>query len=295
MYDYILNEFCKYLYDFYNPELLDGYMLIPSSEGNVLVLVCEQNNYESTKAFALDLFSRNSNQISNVQIYHVGEVDFIAHFSLDRGTFNACNLAWIWQEYRDLLRDDSSLGEYIRTHTARLLTLKLQELDRGQGRAFEDLLAKIISFSFLSALAMLEPAVRSYTGEKIRDFKLSLYPGCALQSHIQRAGLPSNNLLVEAKNQIKDTPDDVTQIRGYLGSTKFASVGLLVTRSPLETPAANAVVDANRMGEQGSRILIIALNDWHVQQFITNSGCGNFMSNEHLLIHQFEQTINAVY
>jgi hypothetical protein len=171
----------------------------------------------------------------------------------------------------------------------------LVDLQRGNGAAFEDLLAMIIKFSLPFAVADLQQKVRAFGGAKIRDAKITMRVGSELQAHIHRMGLPSNNLLLEAKNQSIDTRDDIEQVRGYLGPTKFASIGLFITRSPLSPTLQRAVMEENRKGDHANRALIIALDDRHTQQLISNAGIGDFIANERMLINEAEHALNAVY
>lgn len=296
MTEYIINDLGQYLLERHDAGILDGYLLVPSNQGGgVLVLACPEEEYQTTKALARDLVSRHADRVSSVCIYYIGPSNFIEEFSIQDRRFYACNLCWAWREDYELLNADDALGEYIRSHSSTNLSLKLRQLPRGQGKAFEDLLATIINFALPSAVAKLDQGVRSLEGTKIRDFKIALRIGCALQEHFQRAGLPCNNLLVEAKNQTLDIGDDVTQVQRYLGATKFASVGLFITRSPLTKTLQRLVVEANCDGERGHRVLIIPLYDRNVQQLIANAGSGDFLGNEQMLINEAERALDAVY
>jgi hypothetical protein len=296
MTEYIINDLCQHILERHGAETLDGYLLVPSNQGGgVLVLACSENEYQTVKALALDLVSRHVDRVSSVCIYYVGPSNFTEELQIQGRRFYVCNLGWVWWDDYELLGADEALGKYIRRHSATNLSLQLQQLPRGQGKAFEDLLATILNFTLPSAVARLDQGVRSWEGTKIRDFKLTLRIGCALQAHFQRAGLPCNNLLVEAKNQTREIGDDVTQVQGYLGATKFASVGLFITRAPLTSALQRLVMEANCDGERGHRVLIIPLDDGHVQQLIANAGSGDFLSNEQMLINEAERALNAVY
>lgn len=294
MTDYIINDMWDYMYGNYGEEIIDGFLVVPSSSGNTLLTVCREEEYEKFRERGLDLASRNPD-VSNVDIFYVGDVNFSEERNIQRVQLFGANLCWIWFNDARLLNAEEALGSYIRSYCARILSSDLSNLQRGDGSTFENLLATIIKFALPFAVANFQQKVRAFDGAKIRDAKIAMIVGSELQSHIHRMGLPSNNLLLEAKNQAHDTRDDIEQVRGYLGPTKFASVGLFVTRSALSATLQRAVMEENRKGDHANRALIIALDDRHTQQLIRNAGFGDFIANERMLIDEAEHALNAVY
>lgn len=222
---------------------------------------------------------------------HKLDQEFIkAH--LNRHFFWACPVHEMWYRFQDVLYEDDSLGEYVRSSLADSLIENLSTLAVGEGDEYENLVARALRLALAPVVRRVRFQVSTLNKRKRRDVVFGLARS-RLTQHFFYAGLTANNIILEAKNKKAVEGSDITQLAGYLGRAQLASVGLFVTRNPLSKDLRSQAIDARR--DRGGEILILPIDDSIVCQMLKNVRVGSFVENEQRIIELFEQVLADVH
>lgn len=200
-----------------------------------------------------------------------------------------CDINQIWLRYPVLLRDDGLLACTARENTANELSVELSGLKTGEADPHERLIRKIFNFVLPGCLEFFRAQVSSLDKSVRRDLIYSIKAPSSLKHYISNASLTSNNILVEAKNCKKNEGSHIDQLAGYIGQAKIASVGILITRSPLSDTLRKIIVDDRR--ERNGSTLIIFLCDDDLHQMLSNAKLAWYELNEMKLIEIAQEVL----
>lgn len=224
-------------------------------------------------------------EVNDILVFYTGtkiwstEPEVLPHRSM-RVLMVPVAAAWVF--YGGLRYGESEVGVFVCKEYADSLVLQLRDLVSGDGSAHEVLLRRIFAFAFPSCISKVNENNRTVDGQQIRDLLLRIKPDSKLQHYVRDSHRTSNTIVVEAKNEQRNSGAAISQLDGYLGYHRTADIGILVTRTPLGKALFSDAMRGRR--ERASSALIVPISDEQLQIVLKNATVSDFNENETLMI-----------